>query len=65
MSSEDDERLDRLRDAMGRFRERHEQDVIAAAEQRLSEVSAGDCPPPLACHPFYRGMPWLVDWLNG
>lgn len=65
MSYEDDERMERLREAMEHSRKRHEEEMLAAAEQSLSEISTSDCPPPLTCHPFYRGKTWLIDWLNG
>lgn len=65
MSDEDDERMERFFEAMKHHADRHEADVLSAAEASLSQVSTTDCPPPLTWHPFYRGKTFLIDWLNG
>lgn len=64
MSDEDDDLMDQFREAMEHLRKRHEDDVLTAAEQSLAQVVTNDCPPPLSWHPFYRGKPWLIGWLN-
>jgi hypothetical protein len=65
VSYEDDERMERFREAMESQRKRHESEMLAVAEQSLTDVSSNECPPPLSWHPFYRGKTWLIDWLNG
>lgn len=65
MSYEDDEAMQRFREAMEYAAKRHEDDVLVAAEESLSQVATDDCPPPLSWHPYYRGKTWLIDWLNG
>lgn len=43
----------------------YEDEVLAAAEHSLAEISSDECPPPLVWHPYYRGKTFLLDWLNG
>lgn len=65
MSYEDDEFIERFSEMAEHARKRHEADVLAAAEQSLTEVSSAECPPPLTWHPYYRAKTFLLDWLNG
>lgn len=62
---EDDEFIERFREAMEYQRKRHEAVVLEVAEQSLGQVATDSCPPPLSWHPYYRGKTWLIDWLNG